>query len=80
MNTIITWLLLLFSLILNTNATMSVVMNTSLNSPAHVYKITCAANTQVTGRVSWNDNSDLDVYVYYQGTNFLNKNNYFKAF
>lgn len=53
---------------------MSVVVNSSLNLPAHVYKITCAANTQVTGKVSWNDNSDLDVYIYYQGTDFLNRN------
>ncbi len=59
---------------------MSVVANSSLNSPAHVYKLTCAANTQVTGIVSWNDSSDLDADLYYQGTDFLNRSLRLKSF
>lgn len=72
MQSLIAYLLPLIYLANSISAAMSLVTSVDLNSPAHVYKIRCNSNTRVTGRVTWNDNSDLDVYVFYEGYNFLN--------
>ena len=39
--------------------------------PAHVYGIYCTRNSRISGNVTWSGSSDLDVFVYPEGSDLL---------
>lgn len=44
-------------------------LSTSL--PAHTYGIYCTRNSRISGNVTWSGSSDLDVFVYPEGSDLL---------
>ena len=47
-------------------------LNTSKNfsTPAHIYSISCQSGGRIGGYVFWAGSSNLNAYIYRQGTDF----------
>lgn len=49
---------------------MSRIASRNFNTPAHIYSIYCQSGGRIGGYVFWEGSSNLNAYIYRQGSDF----------
>ena len=63
-----------------TISTWTTFFSTTFSKPANIYKFNCNSNDVITGNLNWGDASNLDIWIYFSGSNLLSNTTTYAKF